>query len=265
MQKLLPKIVPALIATALLAAQPTAAQTQIERKPQWQKYFRDAKVNGSILIYDLKNNRTSAFNLKRANTSYVPASTFKILNSLIALETKVVRDENEVFIWDGIKREIPAWNKSQDMKTALQNSTVWVYQSIARRIGPQRMQEYVSKARYGNQNIGGGIDQFWLTGDLRISSIEQINFLLRIYQDKLPFSPRSTNIVKRILIEESGDGYVLRAKSGLEGRVGWWVGYVERRDNVYFFATNFEIVKPADVAARRTLTKNVLRDLKIIN
>lgn len=261
---------------ALFLVRPVFAQDQWERKPEWQKHFRAAKVNGSLLLFDLNRNRFSAFNLQRAKTRFLPASTFKIPNSLIGLQTGSVRDENEVFKWDGKDKGLPDWNKDQDMKTAFKNSTVWFYQRLARRIGPQRMQKYLRESRYGNGRIGGGIDQFWLKGDLRISSPEQIDFLVRLHQNKLPFSKRAMEIVKRIMVREKTDNYIFRAKTGLVGfnpnakasdprrEVGWIVGYVERKENTYFFATNLEVTKQSDVAARLAVTKAVLREMKII-
>jgi beta-lactamase class D len=176
---------------------------------------------------------------------------------------------------DGEDKGLPVWNKDQDMKAAFANSTVWFYQNLARRIGPQRMQKYVREARYGNGRIGGGIDQFWLSSDSKISSPEQIDFLVRLHQKKLPFSKRSTNIVKRIMVREQTDKYVLRAKTGLvgfdpksvsksRGSMGWIVGYVERSDNTYFFATNLEVTKDSDIPARLAVTKSVLREMKIV-
>ena len=264
------------LASAMLLSHPVFAQNNWERKPEWQKHFRKANVSGSLLLFDLNRNRYSAFNIQRAKTRFLPASTFKIANSLIGLQTGAVRDENEVFKWDGKPKGLPDWDKDQDMKTAFANSTVWFYQRLARRIGPQRMQEYLRESRYGNAQIGGGIDQFWLKGDLRISSPEQIDFLVRLHQNKLPFSQKTMDIVKRIMVRESTDQYILRAKTGLVGfdphakssaprrEIGWIVGYVERRDNAYFFATNLEVTKQSDVAARLAVTKAVLREMKII-
>ncbi len=281
MKKFLFGITLSFVCVILLCVSPVSAQSQWERKPEWQKHFQQAKANGSFLLFDLKNNRYSAFNVKRAETRFLPASTFKIFNSLVALETGVVGDENEVFAWDGVDRGLAAWNKDQDMKTAIQNSTVWFYQRLARRIGPERMQKYLREARYGNGQINGGIEHFWLNGGLRISSPEQIELLVRLHQNKLPFSERATDIVKRILIQESNDEYVFRAKTGWVGfdaknanpfpalalrpQIGWLVGYVERKENVYFFAANIDISKKSDPAARLAVTKNVLRELKIVN
>ena len=257
----------------------------ILNKPKWEereslgKHFKTAKVKGTFLLYDLKKNQYIGYDLKRANTGFLPASSYKIFNSLVALETGAVRDETEVLKWDGIERgikwngtvrNVPSWNQDQNMRDAIKNSTVWFYQEMARRIGQEKMQKYIKQARYGNMNIGGGIDRFWLDGKLRITAKEQIEFLIKLYQNKLPFSGRSISIVKDIILNEKTDKYVLRAKTGwafdVTPQIGWWVGYVERDGNAYFFAMNIDIVNPDnDLSARTEVTKSILREMKIID
>src|SRR5204863_9094267 len=136
-------------------------------------------------------------------------------NSLIALETGVVADpDKDVFEWDGIKRDIAAWNSDHTLRSAIAASVVPVYQEIARRIGLERMQHYVDLLDYGNHDIGGGIDQFWLTGNLRIDPVQQIDFLDRLRRGVLPVSKRSQEVVRDILpVTKAGDS-LIRAKSG---------------------------------------------------
>ncbi|MCL4703753.1 class D beta-lactamase [bacterium] len=239
-------------------------QSKWEERPDFAKYFKEAGVEGAFLLYDLKNDKYLAYNSERLQQGYVPASTFKILNSLIALETGVIADENEIFKWDGTVRDVTAWNQDHNMRTAMKNSAVWFYQELARRIGLERMQHYVDLADYGNKNIKGGLDRFWLTGDLRITPREQIALLVRLHQNTLPFSQRAMDIVKNILIFEQGEDYVLRAKTGWSRQVGWFVGYVEHAKNVYFFATNIALLKPEDAKTRVSITKAILRDLSLI-
>ncbi len=240
-------------------------QANWQEKPDFGKYFQQAGVKGTILIYDLNKNQYFVYNAKRANTPYVPASTFKIFNSLVALETGVVKDENEVIKWDGVKRAIPQWNQDHTMKTAIKVSAVWFYQELARRIGEKRMQNYINLTNYGNKNIGGGIDKFWLEGDLRITPKEQIDFLVKLHNNKLPFSSRAIAIVKNILITEQTKDYVLRAKTGWENsfkpEIGWYVGYLESGGNTYFFATELDIVQAKDTKARIEITRSILKDM----
>jgi len=249
-----------------VANQSISPQKQVnwQERPDFGKYFQQAGVKGSFLLYDLNRNQYFVYNTKRANTRYVPASTFKIFNSLVALETGVVKDENEVIKWDRVKREIPQWNQDHTMKTAIKVSAVWFYQELARRIGENRMQNYINLTNYGNRDIGGGIDKFWLQGDLRISPKEQIDFLVKLHTNKLPFSPRAIAIVKNIITTEKTDNYVLRGKTGWEKTVGWYVGYLERDGNTYFFATQLDIVQAKDTKARIEITRNILKDMGLL-
>jgi beta-lactamase class D len=222
----------------------------------------------ALSIYDQNQDTWLVYNPQRVDTPYVPASTFKIFNSLVALESGVIKDENEVIPWDGMKREVAEWNQDLDMRSAIQYSAVWFYQELARRIGQERMQQYIDQVGYGNGDISGGIDHFWLDGNLRITARQQIEFLRRLYRNDLPFSQRSLDIVKDILIVEQTPEYVLRAKMGwgsrMKPQIGWWVGYLEQNGNVYFFATNLDIIKPGDENARTSVTRDILRSLGLL-
>ena len=237
------------------------------------RHFQELGVEGSIMIYDLKSDRVYQHNPQRNSTAFLPASTFKILNSLISLETKVISDELAILTWDGIQRQIPAWNRDLNMKEAIKLSAVWFYQVLARRVGHEQMQKWVKNVGYGNQKIGSkeDIDKFWLEGELRITPSEQIQFLQRLYKNDLPFSERSLNLVKDIIIVEQTPDYTLRAKTGLVGfgqqtapQIGWYVGYLEKNKNVYFFATNIDIRSKNDPSLRIELTRRCFKDLALL-
>jgi beta-lactamase class D len=235
----------------------------------FSQHFQDLGIEGSILIYDQNQTQTYQHNPQRNATPFLPASTFKILNSLIALETGVVANDVAVFTWDGIERSIPAWNRDLNMRAAFNLSAVWFYQVIARRVGYERMQQWVTEAGYGNQTIGSPeeIDTFWLTGDLRTTPQEQIQFLRRLHDNELPFSEGAIATVKDIMIVEKTPTYTIRAKSGWEPereKIGWYVGYVEQNDNAYFFATNIDIQNEEDLQDRAAVTRLSLETLGLL-
>ena len=232
------------------------------------KHFADVGTDGTFVAYDVDAYTLIASDHDRSAEAKLPASTYKIPNSLIALETGVVQDpDKDVFKWDGVKRPIEPWNKDHTMRSAIAVSAVWVYQEIARRIGEARMQKYVDLFEYGNRNIGGGIDQFWLTGDLRIDPIQQVDFLDRLRRGVLPISKRSQELVRDILpVTQVGDA-VIRAKSGLLGAergqpsLGWMVGWAEKGDGRAVFALNMDCKEPRHIADRMNLTQACLRDI----
>ncbi len=235
--------------------------------------FQELGVEGSIMIYDLNNARVFQHNPQRNTKAFLPASTFKILNSLIALETGVIFDEIAILTWDGIQRKIPEWNRDLNMREAIKLSAYWFYQVLARRVGHERMQKWVSQVGYGNQNIGSkeDIDKFWLRGELRITPQEQVQFLQRLYKNDLPFNKRSLSLVKEMMVVEQTPDYTIRGKTGWVGfddgvnpQIGWFVGYLEKGKNVYFFATNIDIHNLQDPSARIKLTRLCFKDLGLL-
>ncbi|MEO1294741.1 MAG: class D beta-lactamase [Cyanobacteria bacterium J06636_16] len=241
------------------------------------QHFQDLGIEGSILIYALQGDgqgpasegdRTYQHNPERNTTPFLPASTFKILNSLIALETGVIANDLAILTWDGVERSIPAWNRDLNLRIAFNISAVWFYQVLARRVGHERMQQWVAEVGYGNQTIGSteDIDSFWLSGDIRITPEEQVQFLQRLYNNNLPFSERAIATVKDIMIVEQTPDYTIRAKTGwaLQGNIGWYVGYVEQGENVYFFATNIDIPDEEYLGARLEVTRRSLETLGLL-
>lgn len=242
---------------------------KIEERRELKKFFDEAGVSGGIYIYDLNKNKYTIFDRRRMDTGFVPASTSKIIHSLIFLDAGAVRDENEVLKWDGVKRSVEAWNKDHNLRTALPASAVWFFVEVSRRVGQEKMQKYYDAVGYGNRNTNGFGTDYWNKGDLRITPREQIEFLVKFHQNRLPFSPQVIAVVKEIMTEEKTDRYTLRAKTGWSDafapQVGWWVGYIERAGGeTYFFATEIDISKNEDAAKRKEITRNILRKLKII-
>ena len=177
----------------------------VEERTDLKKYFDEYGHEGCFVLYDLKNDSYLKYNSSRCAERFIPASTFKIFNSLIGLETGAVKDEFEIFKWDSINRSYDSWNQDLDMVKAFKYSGVWYYQELARRIGEKKMQKYISSNHYGNEDISGGIDLFWLNGGIKISANEQIEMLKKLYHNKLEFSQRSMDIVKRIMIYNQTD------------------------------------------------------------
>lgn len=236
-----------------------------EVRNDFKKYYDQFSVQGSFILYDQQNDKYTFYNQEQTKQSFTPASTFKICNSLIGLETGVIGDENFVITWDSVVRQNSKWNQDHDLKTAFKNSTVWYYQELARRVGGQQMKLWLDKANYGNADTSGGIDKFWLTGGLLITPQQQIDFLVKLRNNKLPFSQRSMDIVKKIMIEKDTLDYVIRGKSGWGAKedIGWFVGYIEIGENVYYFANCIQATDFNKANARRDIVYLILDDLKL--
>lgn len=191
---------------------------------------------GTAVILDVNSSQEEiygTFATERLN----PCSTFKILNSLIALDTHVIKNENEIIPWDKHIRRYDVWNKDHSMRSAIAVSTVWFYQELARRVGAKRMQEMVEKANYGNHDTSKTLTNFWLSdGSLKISPQEQTLFLAKLMENSLPFSQRAMSIVKDIIILTKTENFTFAGKTGSCSGIGWFVGFVEEPQRTRVFA-----------------------------
>ena len=203
--------------------------------------FTRAGVEGVFVLLDEATGCVRTTDSAMARRGFRPQSTFKIANTLVGLETGVIEGEHHQWPWDGTPRPLPRWEQDLDLAGALRVSCVPCYQDVARRVGRERMARFLHDFDYGNQDISGPIDLFWLTGQLRISPIEQVDFVHRMLAGELPVSMGSVALVWRLLEIERGDGYMWHGKTGSgsqDGRaIGWLVGYVERDGRRWIYAT----------------------------
>lgn len=264
----------------LLAACATAGEKNNEQNDRYmdQQIFGQildsANVTGSILIYDSSDHTFISNDFEHASKGFLPASTFKIVNSIIALETGVVENDSTLILWDGNQRAMEIWEQDLYFRDAFRLSCVPCYQEIARKIGSERMNDYLKKLNYGQMQVDtGNIDVFWLSGESKISQFQQIDFLQRLYYSRLPIRKRTQNNIKSMMLLEEGADYKLYAKTGWAVRegnnIGWFVGFIESGQKVYFFASN---IKPNEkfnlnmfATIRSKITLEAFKALKILN
>jgi len=234
-----------------------AEETKIE------DIYRLNNIGGSILIESADGKVSYQYNVNNEE-SFIPASTFKIPNTLIILEEGLIKGQLEVIEWDGKEREYASWNKDQTLKSAFQYSCVWCYQRYARQVGNEKYLEYLRKFDYGNFSTGRDISRFWLDGELRISVKDQINFLRKVHAEELPIQKSHIKTLKNIMMSEEHKNYKMWSKTGWSGEDGWFVGYILINDHTWFFANHIEIHKKSDLKFRKKLTMETLKVLKII-
>lgn len=252
------------------AANAATAEVPLDAKA----LFDAAGVDGTMVVYDVRRQRMLSYNPKRAATAYSPASTFKIFNTLIGLETGAVADvDNDKLPWDGKvwmhhgKPILPeVCNGEVPLRVALKNSCVPAYQALARRVGTAQYRKYLTAAHFGNADAEGPIDRFWLNGHLQINTYQQVDFLNRAAAHKVPLiSEHSFEALDDILTIERTPAYTLRAKTGWStaGKVdvGWWVGWVTRGDDTYVFAMNLDMPQPEVGAKRQEIARAVLKQV----
>ena len=206
-----------------------------------KKYFDAKNVEGCFTMLNNTDGKITVYNMAMDTSRVTPASTFKIVNSLIGLQSGAITNEQMIIKWDGVTRRIPEWNKDMDMKEAFKVSCVPYYQEVARRIGRDTMQQWVDSIGYGNKDISGPIDSFWLNNHLKISPDEQLGLLKKLYFDQLPFRKSVQQSVREVMLQEDNTAYRLSYKTGWgfdeqKNNIGWIVGWIEENRHVYFYA-----------------------------
>lgn len=247
----------------------SCGQNNVKVDKSLAKYFTENKVEGCFALMDNGTGKFSVHNLPRyRDSSYLPASTFKIVNSLIGLQIGKIVNDSMVIKWDGVERSIPEWNKDLTMYEAFRVSSVPYYQEVAKRIGRDTMQFWLDSLGYGTKRINGPIDSFWLDNSLKIKPDEQLGLVKRLYFGQLPFFKSYQDMVKRAMLFESNTNYRLGYKTGWGlnekgDNIGWIVGWIEENNHPYFFVLNiqssdknFDMVK-----VRMKMLKDILKEL----
>lgn len=227
--------------------------------PEVAALFANAGVTGTFVVYDVAGDRYCGHNRARAETRFVPASTFKIANTMIGLSVGAVESVDEVLPYGGQPQPFKSWERDMSLRDAIAVSNVAIYQELARRIGLERMREGVTRMGYGNTDIGTRVDTFWLVGPLRISAIEQTRFLARLTAETLPLTAEVQQQAREIIRLEQDAGWTLYGKTGWgnapDPDVGWWVGWVQSDERTFTFALNIDIRRNADADKRIELGK----------
>jgi beta-lactamase class D len=231
-----------------------------------KKYFDDNKVDGCFTMLDNTSGEIAVYNMQMDTTRFLPASTFKIVNSLIGLQTGDIINDTMIIKWDGVTRPIQAWNKDMGMKEAFNASCVPYYQEVARRIGADTMKRWIDSIHYGNANCSGPVDSFWLNNRLKVSPDEQLGLLKKLFFGQLSFRQGAQESVRQAMLQENNTAYKLSYKTGWgideqKNNIGWVVGWIEENLHIYFFVT---LVKSPDanidmVKVRMDITKGILK------
>lgn len=256
---------------ALLAA---CSTNNITQEDGLKKYFDENKLVGCFGFFDNGQGQFTVYNMPRyRDSAYMPASTFKIFNSLVALGTGRIFSDTVVVPWDGVVRTGPggdtmsSWNKDMNMREAFAVSNVGFYQEMARRIGRDTMQKMLDSVGYGNKKIGDKVDMFWLDGSLTITPDEELGLVKRLYFKQLPFQNREQEIVKDLMVREKTDKYILAYKTGWGktkqgNQLGWMVGWIEENRHPYFFVLNVESADSGIdmISVRKNILNGILKD-----
>ena len=234
-----------------------------------KKYFDEQKSEGCFALFNNGNGQFTIYNLARyRDSAFLPASTFKIINSLIGLQTGIITNDSMVIKWDGKVRAVPEWNQDLSMYRAFRASAVPYYQEVARRIGKDTMQHWLDSLAYGTKKITSAIDTFWLDNSLKITPDEQLGVVKRLFFKQFPFFDNYEEMVINAMLMQDKPTHRLFYKTGLGYKedgtpLTWVVGWVEENRHPYFFVLNMETKDKTInlVDARMTVLRNILNQL----
>ena len=259
---------------------------RIHEHSNWGKYYEAEGIkHAGFILRDQAHDAVHYYNLNHDTTHYLPASTFKIMLSLAALELGVVLDDKFIIPFNGDSSGRSDWDKDLTLREAFEVSSEPFFKEVARRIGKEKLQHFLDTVRYGNQKLGDSVATCWTDNTLKISADEQVGFVRKLYFNQLPFTDRTQRITRSLMLRESANNRKLYYKTGWgendTAKILWTVGFAEyevkvkekegsmnksdERNYVYFFAQNFEIPK-TDTGSknwsekRKELLNSILKD-----
>lgn len=260
-----------LLLIVVVSAFPSCSVNNTDEDPTLEKYFAENKLTGCFGLFNNGSGRFTIYNMARfRDSAYLPASTFKIVNALIGIETGRVKDSAAVIPWDSIVRKNPEWNRDLNMQDAFTYSDVPWFRELARRIGKDTMQRWLDTLGYASlqkkPEIKDNLDTFWLDNSVKITADEQLGLVKKLYFEQLPFQPRSQRMVRNMMKREDSASYQLSYKTGWgitdkKHALGWVVGWIEENRHPFFFVLQVESPDPDydPGEVRLKIVKDILR------
>ncbi len=223
---------------------------------------------GSFVLYDLKNDTWSIYNPDHATLRTAPISTYKIYDALFGLEEGIITPQDSFMTWDGTSYPFEAWNADQDLHSAMESSVNWYFQEIDKQLGASAIRSYIQEIGYGNENINSDLSSYWMQSALKISPVEQVELLTRLYNNDFGFTTENINAVKDSILLFSTENQNFYGKTGsgqMNGKDinGWFIGYIEGADNTYFFAANIQSAENANGSKESEISLSILSNMGI--
>ena len=223
---------------------------------------------GSFVLYNMAQDTWNIYDMDRAALRVSPDSTYKIYDALIGLEAGVITPEDSTMEWNRELYPFQEWNTDQTLQSAMSASVNWYFQEIDKQLGTSAIDRYIREIRYGNENTKGGLSSYWMESSLKISPIEQVELLRKLYENSLGFRTKNIDTVKDSILLSSSKAGNLYGKTGtgcIDGMDvnGWFIGYVEAPDNTWFFAANIAANDDASGNSAAEITRHILSKINI--
>lgn len=206
----------------------------------FKKFFGDTQ--GCAVFYSSKNDEYDIYNIEMAYVKEIPCSTFKIISSLAGLKYGIIKNENTILKWDKSKQMMKEWEQDLDCKSAFKLSANWYFERIEKAVGNKNMNEILKQINYGNMDTTGD-GNIYAESNLKISPMEQVELMKKLFNNELPFEKKHMEIVRNIMLTDSEKGK-LYGKTGTSGtlfledgaQTAWFVGSYKTNYDEFYFA-----------------------------
>ena len=251
-----------------MASEKAAAKSPTVTDADWSGYFEG--MNGAAVLYDPAVNHFQIYNRELADTRRSPCSTFKIISSLVGLETGAISSGDSTRKWSGETFWNDDWNRDISFDEAFSTSCVWYFRQVIDDIGKETIQAELEKLRYGNQDISDwegrentnnsnpALTGFWIESSLKISPREQTEVMERIFGDSSDYSEETIRRLEQVMLlsEQPENGVRIYGKTGMGKARGvtvdaWYTGFAQKDDKRLYFCIYLGESPGAEVTSAR--------------
>ena len=240
------------------------SDTLVMVEADWGEFFGNA--DGCAVVYDLNADQYTVYNEPEVTRRVPPCSTYKIYSALNALEQGIITPESNTVSWDGTEYSFDIWNRDQTLNSAMQGSVNWYFQTLDKRAGTVQMEHFFTEIGYGDGNLGDDPDSYWNGSGIKISVLEQVDLLVKLYSNAFGFGDANIAAVKESMVLNDTGLYGKTGTGRLNGVniAGWFVGFIETSSNTYFFAVYLNANSGADGALAYETALTILKSMNII-
>lgn len=225
----------------------------------YSNFFNGEK--GCFVLFDSNKNQYKLYNEDMAVKRVSPNSTYKIAIALNGLEEGVITSLDNEILWNGEKNPFEEWNCNHNLNSAMKNSVNWYFKNIDSNFSSNEISKFLKRINYGNQNIGYDKENYWLENSLKISAVEQVEFLKGVYNNEFDFKGENVNAVINSI--KLSNGYYGKTGTGMvDGKIinGWFTGIINKNDNSYIFAVRIEGEDNATGTRARNIAERILKE-----
>lgn len=195
-----------------------------------EKYFGNYK--GTLVLYDFNRDKYYIYNKTLAEKRVSPDSVYKIAIALNALENNIITKDTSLYNWNGQSYPFSSWNQNQDLNSAMKYSVNWYFQGLDEKLSLNEIQSFLNKTNYGNKALSFNKQNYWLENSLKISPIEQAEFLKKVINNDFSFKADTISTVLNSI--KLNEGYYGKTGSGMVNEKitnGWFCSIIQNENS----------------------------------